>query len=83
MKMRKLDNSDPNFLEQLEELLARDDEENAETVQIVKTIVDDVRRRGDAALIGHTNRFDRRHVGAAADLVIPNDRLAEALDRLP
>ncbi len=83
MKMRKLDNSDPNFLEQLEELLARDDEENAETVQIVKTIVDDVRRRGDAALIGHTNRFDRRHVGGAADLVIPNDRLAEALDRLP
>ncbi|MCI0400024.1 MAG: histidinol dehydrogenase [Gammaproteobacteria bacterium] len=82
MKMRKLDSRDADFRGQLETLLAWPEETNANVAEIVRTIVDDVRRRGDAALIGHTNRFDQRHVGAAADLVITKDRINAALDRL-
>jgi len=49
----------------------------------VAGIVDDVRTRGDAALLQHTARLDGVHAAAVAGLEIPPEQLQRALDGLP
>ncbi|RMG20731.1 MAG: histidinol dehydrogenase [Deltaproteobacteria bacterium] len=46
-------------------------------------IVDAVRRRGDAALLEYTRRYDGWSPRRAADLLVPREALAGALGRLP
>ncbi len=46
-------------------------------------IVDDVRDRGDAALLEYTNRFDRMSVAAVADLEIAQEDMRAAFEGLP
>lgn len=66
--IRRLDARAAGFETQLAALLAWDDDTRPEVIETVRTIVNDVRRRGDEALIEYTNRFDRRHIGAAHEL---------------
>ena len=48
----------------------------------VASILDDVRKNGDSALLEHTRRLDNRQVGLA-DLEVPPGRLQQALAGLP
>lgn len=66
--IRRLDARVAGFEAELAALLSWDDDARPEVVERVRAIVTDVRRRGDAALIEYTNRFDRRHIGAADEL---------------
>ena len=66
--IRRLDASAPGFDAELSTLLAWDDDSRPDVIETVRGIVNDVRRRGDAALVEYTNRFDRRQVGAAREL---------------
>ena len=66
--IRRLDARAAGFEAELSALLAWDDDTRPEVIETVSAIVNDVRRRGDAALIEYTNRFDRRHLGAAREL---------------
>jgi histidinol dehydrogenase len=66
--IRRLDASAPGFDAALSTLLAWDDDTRPEVVETVRGIVGDVRRRGDAALVEYTNRFDRRQIGSAREL---------------
>ncbi len=66
--IRRLDARVAGFEAELAALLSWDDDTRPEVVERVRAIVTDVRRRGDAALIEYTNRFDRRHIGAADEL---------------
>lgn len=50
-----------------------------EVSQGVAEILDDVRQRGDAALVDWTNRLDNRNISSAAELLVPADRLERAL----
>ena len=67
---RRLSSTDPDFESRLTALLAYDHDTDDAVQATVRTIVQDVRRRGDAALIEYTNRFDHRAVGAAAELEV-------------
>ena len=66
--IRRLDARAAGFEAELAALLAWDDDTRPEVIKTVSTIVNDVRRRGDEALIEYTNRFDRRHIRAAHEL---------------
>ena len=56
---RRLDQADPDFEEQFRRLLTAKRETAEDVEAVVRAIIDDVRRRGDAALIDYTRKFDR------------------------
>ena len=66
--IRRLDARAAGFEAELSALLAWDDDTRPEVIETVSAIVNDVRRRGDDALIEYTNRFDRRRIGVAREL---------------
>lgn len=83
MKIRRLDSSSPDFVAELDRLLAWEAEVDADVQRRVRAILDDVRSRGDAAVLEYTRRFDRVEADSVAALEIPAARLREGLDRIP
>ena len=79
MKIRRLDTADPQFDDELGALLGHDRSADREITEGVRAIVDDVRRRGDVALIEYTVKFDRRPVAGPSDLALSDGRLRNAL----
>ncbi|MCB1863899.1 MAG: histidinol dehydrogenase [Chromatiales bacterium] len=82
VRLRRLDASAPDFMRELDALLAWESVADAELETKVAAIIQDVRDRGDAALIDYTGRFDRWQPADAAALELPRERLAEALTRI-
>ncbi len=76
--MRTLDSSDADFDANLAALLNRGVAATAQVEQAVSGILDDVRVRGDAALIEYTSRFDRHTPASAAALEVPRARIEQA-----
>ena len=68
----RLDSSSADFDERLQALLARDNDEQPDIIEAVREILRNVKRRGDAALVEYTNRFDRRELNNARDLELEN-----------
>ncbi|MEQ3692047.1 MAG: histidinol dehydrogenase [Thalassolituus sp.] len=66
----------------MDELLAWDSVSDASVQETVTNIVNDVRARGDDALIEYTNRFDRMSVSSMVDLELTQKQLQDALDGL-
>ncbi len=56
---RRLVSTAPDFGDRFAALLAARDAEAANVDSVVAAILEDVRRRGDAAVVEYTNRFDR------------------------
>lgn len=83
LHIKRLDAGATGFRSSLEAALGRDSLVTPETSAAVSRILDDVRSRGDQALVELTNRFDRRSVASMAELAVAPDLLQEALDRLP
>ena len=83
LDINRLKTSDNEFWPLLKELLAWDNVSDAAVQSIVKQILTDVRREGDAAVIKYTNKFDRMEVTDMSVLSIPKQRRQEALDGLP
>ena len=83
MKVRTLDSRQPTFDAQFSELVAVDTAIDREIERVATAIVDDVKTRGDAALLEYTNRVDRMRVGSVAELEIPAREMQAALDGLP
>jgi len=82
LEVRRLDAAAPDFRTRLDALLDRAPETGRDVVQAVDTIIADVRARGDAALVELTNRFDRRGVASAAELIVPRAARQQAWDAL-
>jgi len=81
--MKKLNYSDSNFQQKLEQLLAWEAGSNEEVENTVKEILNNVQSKGDSAVVEYTNRFDRLTATDMSELVIPQQRLQQALDDLP
>ena len=64
-------------------LTAWSEERDEEVGERVRGILRDVARRGDAAVVEYTNRFDRRDAASMADLTVERAQLEAALERLP
>jgi histidinol dehydrogenase len=78
----RLDTREPDFDARLGELLAWEQAQDEAIERAVAGILADVRRRGDAALLEYTRRFDRLDVSEAAALELPQAELRRALDAL-
>ena len=78
----RLDAADADFPRRFQALLNAKRETTQEVDTTVRTILDDVRRRGDAALIDYTSRFDR-HELTPDRLRVPADTVETALARCP
>ncbi|MDE2089404.1 MAG: histidinol dehydrogenase [Gammaproteobacteria bacterium] len=83
IEIKRLTTSAPDFWPRLERLLAWEQDADDETARTVRAILDDVRRRGDAALLEYTRRFDRLEARSVAELQVPAARLEQAYSRLP
>jgi histidinol dehydrogenase len=79
---RRLDNKSQGFERDFAALLAAREAEATNVDAVVAAIVEDVRRRGDAALVDYTNRFDRVSI-TAADLRVTKDEIAAAVGQVP
>lgn len=62
LKVQQLNASDAGFEKDFNALLNRSQEEDQAISEVVRNIINDVRARGDAAVIEYTNRFDRKNI---------------------
>nr|WP_283151418.1 histidinol dehydrogenase [Silvimonas soli] len=81
--MRRLDSRAPQFQSELAALLAFESSQDPEVDTRVAVILDDVKHRGDAAVIEYTQRFDGLSVDAMPQLELSQDELKAAFERLP
>ena len=79
--IKRLDTADPTFDAELARLLAWDDARSEDVQGVVRSVIREIRQRGDAALVEFTNRFDQRSVARAEELEIRD--FAQALGALP
>ncbi|WP_448207219.1 histidinol dehydrogenase [Azospirillum sp. sgz302134] len=74
----RLDAQDPRFAEGFEALLHAKRETSEDVQALVAGVIDDVRKRGDAALIDYTTRWDRQTL-TPATLRIAQDEVDAAV----
>ena len=79
----RLDSAQADFQLALKQLLSFSSETDSQVSQAVDEILSAVRRRGDAAVLEYTARFDRLTVSDMSALELPRERLEEALKALP
>ncbi|MGB0782332.1 MAG: histidinol dehydrogenase [Marinomonas sp.] len=82
LNIREFTSSSDDFRSELEALLAWDSVSDDGVQSAVANIVEQVRLRGDAAVIEFTNRFDRRQVTVSSELEISREALALAKERV-
>lgn len=80
--LRRLNAADPDFARHLDHLLSWESVSDESVNQRVLDIIADVRRRGDAAVVEFTQRFDGVDAKTMADLILPRERLELALTRI-
>lgn len=82
MTIRRLSTQSPDFAVELKNLLALEAEQDAGIERTVVEILADIRKRGDAALLDYTRKFDRLDVHDALHLELPQTELQSALQTL-
>jgi histidinol dehydrogenase len=82
MDITRLSTTDSNFQQQLDGLLAWESVSDAKVFQTVTDILNDVRTRGDSAILEYTQKFDRLDAASMSDLIVSPERLQQALDKI-
>ncbi len=83
MRVRVLNTRAADFDAEFARLVAVDTAADRKIDSAVAAIIDDVRSRGDAALLEYTNRFDRLGAVSVAALEVSDADLRAALESLP
>lgn len=83
MKIRRLSTQETGFDAALAALLAFETAQDEKIDQVVAAILQDVKQRGDAAVLEYTRRFDRLDVQSLNALEIDQGALRQALLSLP
>jgi histidinol dehydrogenase len=83
VEITRLKAGQADFDSQLNAMLAWESVSDKQVNQIVDDVIDQVRARGDAALIEYTNRFDRMQATQMSELEVSQSRLLQALENLP
>ncbi|MDR3412308.1 MAG: histidinol dehydrogenase [Formivibrio sp.] len=81
--LRSLDSAAPNFKQQLEALLAFETSQDPQVEDRVAIILNEVKARGDTAVIEYTKQFDCLNVQSMAELELTQVELKTAFDHLP
>ncbi|MDG1310833.1 MAG: histidinol dehydrogenase [Porticoccaceae bacterium] len=80
--IKRLDASDVGFLTALDQLIAWDMVSNSTVETTVSDILQQVRSRGDGALVEYSNRFDRRDCASISDFCLQTEQLQAALESI-
>ena len=80
--INRLDAADSDFGVQLGALLAFESSRDAEIEATVSAILEDVRARGDAAVLEYTQRFDRLTADSMSDLELAPKKMSSAFEGL-
>jgi histidinol dehydrogenase len=83
LNIKRLSSTDPDFQPRLSSLLAFEGAQDPRVDAAVAAILEDVHRRGDAAVLEYTRRFDRLEAASLAALELPKAALQAALETLP
>jgi histidinol dehydrogenase len=83
MKLRRLSTANAGFDAELAALTRYEAAQDEAVESTARAIIADVRKRGDAALLEATRKFDRVQAGTLAELEIPRAALDQALASLP
>jgi histidinol dehydrogenase len=83
LDIARLDSSAADFESRFTRLIGRHQAEDEAVVARAQSIVEQVRREGDTALVRLTAELDRREVASVADLEVPRSQMQAALDALP
>lgn len=81
--IQQLDSRSADFEKSLDTLLAFEGAQDDQIEKTVVAILADVKKRGDAAVVEYTNRFDRLSAVSMISLALPQAELQAALDGLP
>ena len=81
--IQRLDARSPDFDAALDRLLAYEASQDEAIEDAVRAILQDVRDRGDDAVLDYTRRFDHVEADSVAALEIPRDDWIAALESLP
>ena len=82
IKVRRFSSTDADFDGKLKALLAFETAQDDSIDEVVANILKDVKKRGDAAVLDYTNRFDKTNATSLAQLEIPQTELLAALNGL-
>jgi histidinol dehydrogenase len=82
INITQLDTRETDFQQQLDQLLAWEQSTDNAVVITVTEILDDIRKRGDTALLEYTQKFDRVDASSATELELSKDDLQAALDAI-
>jgi histidinol dehydrogenase len=83
MKLRRLSTRQPGFDAKLAALTRYEAAQNAKVSGVVRAIIAAVRKRGDAAVLAYSRRFDGVKAGSVAKLEMSRAQLRAALHGLP
>ena len=83
MKIRRFSTLESDFERNLKALLAFESAQDDSIDVVVADILRDVKKRGDAAVLEYTNRFDNTNASSIASLEISQAELHAALKSLP
>jgi histidinol dehydrogenase len=83
MKIKRFSTQDADFDKNLKELLAFETAQDDSIDLVVADILRDVKKRGDAAVLEYTNRFDKTNATSISELEISQTELHAALNGLP
>ncbi len=82
ISMQQLNKRDADFWSRLDNLLAWESVSDNAVLDTVNSILADIRKRGDEAVIEYTNRFDRMNVQSMDELEVSADILLASLDKI-
>ena len=83
VKLRRLNAADAGFADAFARLLDRGAAVDPKIAATVADIIANVRKRGDAAVVDYTRRFDRYDVADARALELPRSRWQAAVSAIP
>ena len=82
LDITSLNYTDADFNQQLDDVLAWDASIDGDVSKIVADILADVKKRGNAAVIEYTNKFDRMSIADAAEFELNKSQLQQALESI-
>ncbi len=82
IEISQLNYTQADFWQQLDQTLAWESVSDEQVFNTVNGIINDIRQRGDAALIEYTNKFDRLNLTDSSQLEISQDKLQASLKRI-
>jgi histidinol dehydrogenase len=83
INIRRFSTTDVDFDDKLKALLAFETAQDDSIDEVVASILKDVKKRGDAAVLEYTNRFDKTSATNLTELEISKEELIAALNNLP